>query len=40
MDLTSFAMVAGTTEYRHRDQTLLYEDLYEKISVEFIRESI
>ena len=27
-------------EYGHRDQTLLYEDLYMKISVEFIRESI
>ena len=27
-------------EYSHRDQTLLYEDLYMKISVEFIRKSI
>ena len=27
-------------EYRHRDQTLLCEYLYEKISVEFICESI
>jgi len=27
-------------EYRHRDQTLLYEDLYMKTSVEFIRKNI
>ena len=27
-------------EYRHRDQTLLYEDLYMKISVKFICKSI
>ena len=41
MDLTSFAMAADTTNQktwtmnidRHRDQTLLYKDLYTKISI-------
>ena len=27
-------------EYRHKNQTLLYEDLYKKILVKFICESI
>ena len=27
-------------KYEYRDQTLLYKDLYKKISIEFIHESI